>query len=36
MNLFTKQKHETEQDPVVLASHVLCLPFVCGQDLVKE
>ena len=33
MNLFTKQKHEMEQD---LASHVLCLPFVYGQELVTE
>ena len=27
---------ETEQDPVVLAPHVLSLPFVCGKTLAKE
>ena len=27
---------ETEQDPTVLAPHVLSLPFVCGKTLAKE
>ena len=27
---------ETEQDPMVLAPHVLRLPFVCGKTLAKE
>ena len=27
---------ETEQDPVVFASHVLSLPFVCGKTLAKN
>ena len=27
---------EMEQDTMVLAPHVLCLPFVCGKTLAKE
>ena len=27
---------ETEQDPMVLAPHVLSLPSVCGKTLAKE
>ena len=27
---------ETEQNAMVLALHVLCLPFVCGKTLDKE
>ena len=27
---------ETEQDPMVLVPHVLCLYFVCGKTLAKE
>ena len=33
----TKPSHtETKQDPMVLALHVLSLPFVCGKILAKE
>ena len=35
--LFLKSNQpETEQDPMVLAPHVLSLPFVCGKTLAKE
>lgn len=33
---FFKAKRETEQDPMVLALHILSWSFVCGKTLAKE
>ena len=35
-NVLILSRYETEQDAMVLASHALCLPFVCGKTLANE